>query len=65
MQHRIKEEGALLREQLVERKGLFLVAGSSKNMPADVKEALSHALKDNDYVQAMIKSGRYQEETWA
>lgn len=65
VQHRIKEEGELLREQLVEKNGLFLVAGNSKNMPTDVKEALSYALKDNDYVQMMIKSGRYQEETWA
>lgn len=45
--------------------GFFLLAGNSKNMPTAVKEALGQALNDPDYVQTMIKSGRYQEETWA
>lgn len=65
VQHLIAEQGDLLRDQLVNNNGIFLLAGSSKNMPNAVKEALSEALKDNNYLQEMISSGRYQEETWA
>lgn len=65
MQHRISEQGILLRDQLIDKNGIFLVAGNSKNMPKSVNEALCEALQDSDYVRAMIKSGRYQEETWA
>lgn len=65
MQHRISEQGILLRDQLIDKNGIFLVAGNSKNMPKSVNEALCEALQDSDYVRAMIKAGRYQEETWA
>lgn len=65
VQHRISEQGDLLRNQIIKQNGLFLVAGNSKNMPIAVKEALSDVLKDDEYVKEMIKSGRYQEETWA
>lgn len=42
-----------------------MVAGNSKNMPSSVKEALQIALGVEDtYIEEMIKSGRYQEETW-
>lgn len=41
------------------------MAGNAKNMPKAVNEALSEALNDKDYVEAMVKCGRYQEETWA
>jgi sulfite reductase alpha subunit-like flavoprotein len=34
-------------------------------MPTAVKEAMQEALEDAGYVENMIKSGRYQEETWA
>lgn len=47
------------------RNCVFLVAGNSKDMPKAVNEALSEALNDEDYVEAMVKCGRYQEETWA
>ena len=49
----------------MERGGYVYVSGSSKNMPAAVKEALEEALDDKGYVANMIKCGRYQEETWA
>lgn len=43
-----------------------MVAGSSKNMPNAVKEALQVALEvDESYIEVMVKSGRYQEETWS
>lgn len=64
VQHRISEQSEWLREILVNQNGLFLLAGNSKNMPKSVKEALGEALNDPDYVQTMIDSGRYQEETW-
>lgn len=42
-----------------------MVAGSSKNMPNSVKEALQTALGvEPAYIEEMVKSGRYQEETW-
>lgn len=42
-----------------------MVAGSSKNMPNSVKEALQITLGvDHTYIDEMIKQGRYQEETW-
>lgn len=42
-----------------------MVAGNSKNMPNSVKEALQTALDvEEAYIDEMIKSGRYQEETW-
>lgn len=65
MQHRILEQSEWLREKIIHQNGLFLLAGNSKNMPTAVKEALSDALNEPDYVQEMISSGRYQEETWA
>lgn len=65
MQDRIKEQSNWLREQIIERNGVFLVAGNSKNMPKAVNEALCEALNDQEYVEMMVKTGRYQEETWA
>lgn len=66
VQHRIEEHASIVRELLLERNGIFLVAGNSKNMPIAVKEAVVNALNgDSDRVEQMIKTGRYQEETWA
>lgn len=53
----------MLQNLLKENKGIFLVSGSMKMMPQQVKEALQFVLGE-DYVEAMIKSNRYQEETW-
>lgn len=42
-----------------------MVAGNSKNMPISVKEALQAALGvEQSYIDEMIRTGRYQEETW-
>lgn len=65
VQHRITEQGEWLCEQIIKKSGLFLVAGNAKNMPTAVKEALSEALNSTEYVETMINSGRYQEETWS
>lgn len=64
MQHLIKGERDLLRRLIVDQGGYFLVSGSSKNMPQAVREALIESLGDKNYVEEMINSGRYQEETW-
>lgn len=55
----------LMKNLLIQKGGYFYVSGTSKNMPTAVKEALEKALEDKDFVDNMIKSGRYQEETWA
>jgi sulfite reductase alpha subunit-like flavoprotein len=65
VQHLIRREKSLLKQAILQRGGFFFVSGSSKNMPTAVKEALEEAIEDKDYVEHMIKSGRYQEETWA
>ena len=48
------------------------VAGSSKNMPTQVRKALVTALADKlgdeeaeNYVEMMENTGRYQTETWS
>lgn len=64
MQHKIKEQQILLKDLLLNKGGWFLLSGNSKQMPQAVKEALIEALEDEKYVEHMLKSGRYQEETW-
>lgn len=34
-------------------------------MPTAVKEALEEAIEDKEFVDQMVKDGKYQEETWA
>lgn len=64
VQHLIKRQAELLRKLIVQQGGYFFVSGSSKDMPQAVREALEESLNEKDYVEQMIKSGRYQEETW-
>lgn len=65
VQHKIREQSALLYDLIKTKSGIFMVAGNSKNMPNSVKEALQIALGvDHTYIDEMIKQGRYQEETW-
>lgn len=54
-----------MRELLVNEKGWFMVSGNSKNMPQNVRDALAEALGGTEFVQELVNSGRYQEETWA
>lgn len=65
MQHLIRKEKSLLKNAIVQRGGYFYVSGSSKDMPMAVKEALEEAIDDKGYVERMLKSDRYQEETWS
>ncbi|KAL7022266.1 hypothetical protein ACKWTF_012189 [Chironomus riparius] len=65
VQDLIPREKSLLKNLILQRGGYFYVSGNSKNMPKDVRESLEKALEDKDYVTSMVKSGRYQEETWS
>lgn len=65
MQHLIRDQQTLLRNAIVNRGGYLYVSGSSKDMPTAVKEALEEVLGDKEFVDQMVKSGKYQEETWA
>ncbi|XP_037030463.1 NADPH-dependent diflavin oxidoreductase 1-like [Bradysia coprophila] len=66
VQHKIREQSSLLNDLIKTKCGTFMVAGSSKNMPSAVKEALQIALGvDEAYIEELVKTGRYQEETWS
>jgi len=65
VQHLIRSEKTLLKTLLVQRGGYFYVSGSSKNMPTAVREAVEEAIDDKEFVQQMVKSGKYFEETWS
>lgn len=65
VQHLIRKQGDLLKKLLMEQNGFFLLSGSSKNMPEAVREALGEAIGNSLYVDEMVQSERYQEETWA
>lgn len=65
VQHQIKSHAEIIKKALLVDKGTVLVAGSSKDMPKAVKEAITEAIGDDEYVQHMLRTGRYQEETWS
>jgi len=72
VQHRMKETSEQLRSFILDQSGWMYVAGSSKNMPTQVRKALVAALADKlgdeeaeKYVEMMEKTGRYQTETWS
>lgn len=60
--------------QRLSRQGCVLIAGSSKNMPASVREAFVKVVQEyggfdpdsaENFIRLMEKSGRYQTETWS
>lgn len=65
VQHRICTHAETIKKALLADKGTVLVAGSSKDMPKAVRQAITEAIGDEEYVQHMVKVGRYQEETWS
>lgn len=65
VQHRITEQHEYVKQLIIADEGWFFVAGNSKNMPQAVREALIEAIGNEQYVEDMIKAGRYQEETWS
>lgn len=64
VQHKIREQSALIRELLMQKNGYLMIAGNSKDMPLAVKTAITEIINDDAYVEEMINSWRYQEETW-
>ncbi|CAD7002325.1 NADPH-dependent diflavin oxidoreductase 1 isoform X2 [Ceratitis capitata] len=66
VQHLIKEQKERLSELIMDKMAVILVAGSSNNMPKAVREAFIEVINGNEeYLEHMIKSRRYQEETWS
>ena len=73
VQHKITENGELLYD-LISNKGAYVyLAGTSKRMPKDVKEALVNVISQfgsldtrnaDVYFQNLITGKRFQEETW-
>jgi len=74
VQHRMREtqNSSLIRSLILEKNAWVYVAGSSKNMPGQVRKAIVSALSDSlgedaaeEYVEKMENVGRYQTETWS
>ncbi|XP_055908983.1 NADPH-dependent diflavin oxidoreductase 1 isoform X2 [Eupeodes corollae] len=65
VQHLIKDNSSLLKDLILNKTAVVMVAGSSNNMPKSVKEAFTELLDDELYIEKMIKTNRYQEETWS
>ena len=66
VQHIILEKENLLSVEILLRNGTVLVAGSSNNMPKQVREAFTTILGNPRYLEEiMIKKKRYQEEVWS
>lgn len=74
VQDRIRAEGDVIREAVLDKGGKVYVCGSSGNMPRGVREALLDVLSAQDalmmredaesYLDTMEKDGRYKQETW-
>ncbi|CAD7084779.1 unnamed protein product [Hermetia illucens] len=65
VQHKIEEAESELKPLIFDEHATILVAGNSKDMPQSVKEAFTRVVGSADYIEKMIKEGRYQEETWS
>ena len=72
VQHKIREQQEKIRHLILDKSGNFFVAGNSKFMPNQVREALVDACsldlgpeEAEKYVEKMELTGRYQTETWA
>ncbi|KAF7217658.1 NADPH-dependent diflavin oxidoreductase 1 [Nothobranchius furzeri] len=74
VQHRVKENAALLWNLVAQKKACFYIAGNSKQMPAAVSDALKDVLQQEGGLSAaeaeemlavMEKMGRLQQETWS
>ena len=72
VQHVMDNNRQKIRELILEKSGSFFVAGNSKSMPTQVREALVAALAETlgqdeaeNSVEKMEMNGRYQTETWS
>ncbi|KAJ2129150.1 NADPH-dependent diflavin oxidoreductase 1 [Coemansia sp. RSA 353] len=70
VQQRVREQGDLLWSLISEQDAIVYVSGNANRMPDDVRQAFTDVIADHGvddaaaYVQAMVKTGRYQEECW-
>ncbi|KAK5644412.1 hypothetical protein RI129_005712 [Pyrocoelia pectoralis] len=73
VQHKIEENSELLWELFKTENVYIFVAGNSKNMPQQVREAFVNVCKTNGkmtqkdadaFIENMEKTGKYQTETW-
>lgn len=66
VQHLIEKNAQHLKALILEKQAYICVSGSSKNMPKSVKDAFAKVLdNDENKIEQLIKSRRYQEETWS
>ncbi|XP_037819423.1 NADPH-dependent diflavin oxidoreductase 1 [Lucilia sericata] len=66
VQHLIEENADKLKPLIMQKGAFIFVSGSSKNMPKSVKEAFTKVVDNNDaLIEQLIKTKRYQEETWS
>lgn len=74
VQHRIREQGALIWKMIHELNAYFYIAGNAKSMPDDVKQALTDVISTHgnmseieaaSFVQQLEKNRRFQVEAWS
>uniref|UniRef100_A0A3P9HZ33 NADPH-dependent diflavin oxidoreductase 1 n=1 Tax=Oryzias latipes TaxID=8090 RepID=A0A3P9HZ33_ORYLA len=74
VQHRVRENAALLWDLISRRKACFYIAGNAKQMPASVCDSLKEVFQQEGGVSAdaaaqmlaaMEKTSRLQSETWS
>ena len=73
MQHKLKENGALVNE-LLQQKANFYVCGDAANMAREVNVVLGQIIAENrglspekgeEVVKTMRNTGVYQEDVWS
>uniref|UniRef100_UPI0037E89305 NADPH-dependent diflavin oxidoreductase 1 n=1 Tax=Semicossyphus pulcher TaxID=241346 RepID=UPI0037E89305 len=74
VQHRVRENAELLWDLIANKNACFYIAGSAKQMPTSVCDALKEAFQQEGGVssedaeqmlEAMERTGRFQSETWS
>ncbi|KAI9467547.1 NAPDH-dependent diflavin reductase [Coemansia sp. RSA 989] len=69
VQHKIRQRSDLIWSLINDRGAVVYVSGNANRMPEDVRQAFvdvvaEHSESPHEYIQAMVKSRRYQEECW-
>uniref|UniRef100_A0A672FQ65 NADPH-dependent diflavin oxidoreductase 1 n=1 Tax=Salarias fasciatus TaxID=181472 RepID=A0A672FQ65_SALFA len=74
VQHRVRENAALLWDLVANQNACFYIAGNAKQMPASVRDALKEVFQQEgrltaeqaqEMLEAMERTGRFQSETWS
>ncbi|KAJ2846918.1 NAPDH-dependent diflavin reductase [Coemansia brasiliensis] len=70
VQHKIRQRSDLVWSLINDHNAAVYVSGNANQMPEDVKQAFMDVVAQHsteapaEYIQAMVKSRRYQEECW-